>query len=387
MRDIAGLISKAAEKTGFQREFFELNNIPTEPSNIMVVTFFGDIRSLFVLSSLLLHRFKEQDKPSKYIILCSWPGFSCFFPYMDEYWSIQNEAHVKKLYASASGFINKNEIINQYHRNLNQYFFEDLVSLDTQFEAYYNNGLTTEFWNKYKRVKVFLPSVPSAISTGRDFNREFVEKGGYKVLVYPITNIMSWHNNQPRSISVPKDFWTALITRLLKERFVPVVCKNALTYDLSSDFSGKCIYFSETDMSKVLSVMRMTGCVLDVFSGISRYALAARTPFVCVDERSRYIGLKEYEIDDLCCLNVPKKYIFSFSTIIEGGAAASWDFDIFNSIIAKLRDFLPSIDKEKLPTTGQSLEFVSYDLVRDRKLNRIGTRLLKMPRESWEEKM
>ncbi len=94
MKDIAGLISKAAEKTGFCREVFDLNNIPTEPSNIMVLTFYGDIRSLFILSSFLLHRYKDQDKPSKYIILCSWPGFSCLFPYVNEYWSIQNESHI-----------------------------------------------------------------------------------------------------------------------------------------------------------------------------------------------------------------------------------------------------------------------------------------------------
>jgi hypothetical protein len=109
--------------------------------------------------------------------------------------------------------------------------------------------------------------------------------------------------------------------------------------------------------------------------------LAARTPFLYVDERARYIGLKEYEIDDLCGITIPKKYIFSFSTIIDGGTGASWDFDIFNSIIIKLQDFLPTIDKEKLPPTGQTLENVSYDLVRNKKLKRIGTRLLKMPKD------
>src|SRR5258708_5775499 len=142
MKDIIRFLEKASLKTGFKREFFKLENIPTDSSNITVLSFFGDIRSLFILSSLFLHRYKEQDKPSKYLILCSWPGFSCFFPYLDEYWSIQSELHVKKIYPLASGFVNKSDIISQYYRNLNQYFFEDLVSLDTQFSSYYNNGFT-----------------------------------------------------------------------------------------------------------------------------------------------------------------------------------------------------------------------------------------------------
>ncbi len=381
MKDIAGLIAKAAEKTGFQRDFFNIDNIPTDASNIIIAPFFGDIRSLFVLSSLLLHRYKEQDKPSKYLIVCGWPGFSFLFPYADEYWSIQNESHIKKLYPATAEFHNKSDLLGHYYRNLNQYFFEEVLSLEDQFKDYYNKGLTNEFWSKYKQVKKFLPSIPSSATLSKEFNRDFMEKGGYKVFIYPTTHMTNWHNNQCRQIAIPKDFWFSLINRLLKEKFLPVICKSFGTYDLSAEFSKSCIYFSDCDVSKVLTVMRMTGCVLDIFSGISRLALAARTPFIYVDERARYIALKEYEVDDLCGITVPKKYIFSFSTIIEGGTSASWDFDILNSIIIKLQNFLPTIDKETLPSTGQITEPVSYDLVRIRKLKRIGTRLLKMPKD------
>lgn len=381
MKDIAGLIAKAAEKTGFQRDFFNIDNVPTDAANITIAPFFGDLRSLFILSSLLLHRYKEQDKPSKYLIICGWPGFSCFFPYVDEYWSIQSDIHIKKLYFSASGFGNKNELIGQYYRNLNQYFFEEVVPIDTYFTTYYDKGLTNVFWDKYKQVNRFLPLVPSSALISKEFNREFNEKGGYKVFIYPITHITSWHHNQCHLIQTPKEFWIALIKRLLSEKFVPVICKSFGTYDLSAEFSKSCVYFSDSDIGKILTVMRMTGCVLDIFSGISRLALAARTPFVYVDERARYIGMKEYEIDDLCGINIPKKYIFSFPTIIDGGSIASWDFDIFNSIVIKLHDFLPTVDKETLPSTGQSLDYVAYDLVRSKKLKRIGTRLLKMPKD------
>ena len=381
MKDIAGLVAKAAEKTGFQRDFFNVDNIPTDAANITLAPFFGDLRSLFILSSLLLHRYKEQDKPSKYHIVCGWPGFACLFPYADEYWSIQSEQHIKKLYPSVSGFSNKSDLIGQYYRNLNQYFFEDVVPLDVYFSEYYNKGLTNAFWAKYKHVKRFMPSVPSLALLSKDFNREFMERGGYKIFIYPSTYINNWHNNHCRLIKAPREFWVSLINRLLKDGFLPVICKTFGTYDLSAEFSRNCIYFSDSDMGKILTVMRMTGCVLDIFSGISRLAMAARTPFLCVDERARYVGLKEYEIDDLCSVGIPKKYIFSFSTIIDGGTVASWDFDIFNSIIIKLQDFLPTVDKEKLPSTGQSLETVSYDIVRSKKLKRIGTRLLKMPKD------
>ena len=377
MKDIAGLIGKAAEKTGFQRDFFHADNIPTDASNIIIAPFFGDLRSLFVLSSLLLHRYKEQDKPSKYLIMCGWPGFSCFFPYVDEYWSIQSDLHIRKTYSTAIEFSNTNELVGQYYRNLNQYFFEEVLDLNNIMTPYYKGGFTDEFWKKYKSVKRFLPSFSSV---GKDLNREFNEKGGYKVFIYPIMYVNDWRNNQVKVVQISKDFWSCLIKRLLKENFVPVVYKGFLTYDLSSEFSNSCIYFSEVDMSKVLAVMRMANCVLDVFGGISRLALAARTPFVCVDERARYIGLKEYEIDDLCGIGVPRKYIFSFSTIING-SAESWDFNIFNSIVVKLNELLPVIDRDKLPHATQNMEFISYDLVRERKINRIGTRLLRIPKD------
>lgn len=381
MRDVAGLIAKAAEKTGFRRDFFKVEDIPTEPSNISIVTFFGDMRSLFLFSSLFLHRYKEQDKPSKYMILCSWPGFASFFPYVNEYWSLESEGHVKKLFSSTDNFGNKSELIGNIYRNLNQYFFEDIISADQEIDAYYKNGITDEFWHKYKSIKRFLPNINGSSVLGKDFNKDFIEKGGYKVLVYPNINLVSWQDNRTYVFQSPKEFWVALLERLVAEGFVPVVCKSLFTHDLSSEFSKNCVYFSEIDMGKVMSAMRLAGCVLDIFGGISRVALAARTPFLCVDDRGRYSGMKEYEIDDLCGFNIPKKYIFSFSTIINGGNKATWDFDIFNLVVAKLRDLLPSIDRDQLPSAMYSMENVSYEVVRERKLNRIGARLLKTPRE------
>ena len=51
----------------------------------------------------------------------------------------------------------------------------------------------------------------------------------------------------------------------------------------------RCVFVEEHDILQVLdSFMRATGCVLDVFNGLSRLALLARCPYLCIDERSRY---------------------------------------------------------------------------------------------------
>jgi hypothetical protein len=55
--------------------------------------------------------------------------------------------------------------------------------------------------------------------------------------------------------------------------------------------------------------------------------------------------------------------------------------DIFNLIISRLNEFLPNIDRDALPLTNRSVENVSYDSVRKKKLKRLGTRLLKIPKD------
>jgi hypothetical protein len=381
MIDVAGFIKKAAEKSGFVRERYDDRKIPTDASNICVVPFFGDLRSLFVLSSILLNRYREEDKGSKYFIFCSWPGFQALFPYVDEYWGIQDEQSVRKLYANASQFRNKNNLAGSYYRNLNQYFFEDVVMPHEQFLPYYKDGITDEFWKKYHQVRRFLPAVPSAAVLGKDFGRELASKGGFKVFVYPSQNLTAWRFNDVIQTPIGKEFWVVLVRRLLRERFVPVVYKGLLTHDVSSEFTDKCLYVAEQDFGKVLSSMRASGCVLDIFSGISRMALAARCPFVSVDEHNRWAALKEYEIDDLCSPGLPKQYIFSFPTIIEGGGPDTWDFNILNSVIARLHAFLPDLDRDNWPSTGESTEVVPYEAVRKKKAKRIGTKLLKVPKD------
>jgi hypothetical protein len=262
------------------------------------------------VDDLLLNRFRKEERGSKYFILCSWPGFESLFPYINEYWGIKDQSQIRPLYEHVNHFENKSPLISSIYRGLQHYFFEDLIFPEEQFKVYYNAGITDVFWKKYKQVLRFLPSVSSSLALGKDFNKDLMNKGGFKVFIYATIFINGWKNGSQNVITVPRDFWSVCIERVLSEGFIPVVYKGFLTYDVSAEFTDKCVYVNESDIGKVLVAMRTTGCVLDFFSGISKLALAARCPYIMVDERSRYMALKEYEIDDLCSVNIPKKYIF-----------------------------------------------------------------------------
>jgi len=381
MSDVVGFIRKAADRCGFLRERYDDNRLPTDVSRFCVVPFFGDLRSTFVLSSLLLRRFRDEERGSKYVILASWPGFGGLFPYADEYWGLQDTQVLKKLYQESSQFRNKSPLVATYYRDLNQYFFEDMVIPSDQFNSHYREGIKDGFWVRYKKIMRFMPSVPSTANLGKEFNRDLASRGGFKVFLFPSTHLQHWRLGDIGTMPISKDFWIILAKRMLAEKFVPVIYKSFMTHDLSGDLTGKCLFVDEPDIGKVMATMRATGCVLDLFSGISRLAIAARCPFLMVDERSRYASLKEYEIDDLCGKSLPKQYIFSFPTIIESGTIETWNDNILDSVIARLNTFLPDLDRDMWPSTGESFEQVPYDTIRKIKMKRFGTRLLKIPND------
>lgn len=378
MSAVVEFLKKTSSRNGFLRERYEEKNIPTDFSNLTVFMFFGDYRSLFVLSSLLLPVYKEKYKSSKYFILCSWPGFQGLFPYVDEYWSFQDESQIKKLYEASEGFKNKSDLNTIYFRNLNE-FFRD-VNDQKALKSYYDDGLKrTYVGNKIQR---FLPFVPSSSILGKEFNRQLTIRSGYKVFLAPFVYCKQWGNGYAKNVKVKREFWTELIDNFLKNNFVPVVWQNSLTYDLSQDYLDKCLFVNDVDINKILSTMRATGCVLDVFNNISRLAIAARCPFLAVDERSRYNNLKEYEIDDICAEKLPKQYIFSFSAILTDGYPQNWNQDIIPNIMKRLEEFIPSLDRDQWPTTGESLDIVNYeDAIREIKKKKFGTKLLKINRD------
>ena len=211
----------------------------------------------------------------------------------------------------------------------------------------------------------------------QDFAKDIFLNDKNKIFLSPLKYVQSWRHGRNTKNLADKKFWVGLVNRLLEKNFVPVIWQNDNTFDLSGEFLEKCLYLNDKNISKILAAMRASTLVLDVFNSLSRLAIAARTPFLAVDERSRWIGLNEQEFDDLCFKYLPKEYIFTFSTIVSEGGMNSW-IDLYDGISVKLNKLISSIDRNKLPSTGEYEEVVSYSIVRQNRNKKLGTRLLKL---------
>lgn len=378
MIEIQSILKKAADKSGLKRIRYNEKNLPTSVENIVIFPFFGDNRSSFVLSSLLLRRIKEELKSSKYFILVSWPGNEGLFPYVDEYWHVEDQSVLEKLRTEIVGFENFSSVFTLIIRNLNQYFYDIFTNKD--LKTYYNNGLTKDFFERFKHVKVSLPSIPSSAALGTEYSRTISQKE-LKVFLYPSKNVYSCKSGGLVSSKAPKQFWLECVDKLLKNKFFPIVYSDIFSYDISSDFTDDCLHLKNIDLLKALGIMRATGCAIDFFNGISRYAVCARTPFVCFEERSNFNILKDYEINDLCCKKLPKEYIFGFSTIIENGDKQAWNSNLLDHLIIKLNKIYDKLDRDSWPASTEMNEIVPYDSVRKIKNRKLGSRFVKIERE------
>lgn len=378
--DIRDFIQGAADRTGFIRERFDDKSTPKDLGEITVMPIFPDIRHACVLSQILLNRYRSEMKGSRYFIACGWPGHQGLYPGVDEYWSLRDGADLVGFYGECDGLWNRSNQHTLIMRNLIENF-RDVVDV-RDLEPYYHNGITQSFWDTFRHVKRYRPMIPSSALLGKDFNRDLAMKAGFKVFVWPARYLHTWKNGRLRLERTNREFWGALVKRLLDEKIVPVLWRTPLSYDLSSDFLDQCVYLNEVDILRAASAMRAVGCVLDVFSGVSRLAAMARVPFLCCDERQRHMNVKEYELDDLLGRDVPKQYIFTFSTIINGGASQDvWDSNLFNNMCGRLHAMLPALDRDKWPTTSESTDIIPYELVRNYNIKKLGVRLLKITRD------
>jgi hypothetical protein len=378
--EVASILKKASEKCRFDRSKFIQVDIPTTIDNVTVMVFFGDIRSMFILSAILLKRYREEVKGSKYFILCTWPGYEVLFPWVNEYWGIHDVAVFKSCFSVASSFNNDSSYALQFRKGLN-HWFNDVVGVE-ELETYYNNGIKQEFWDRFKHVKRYLPSVSSSAILGPLFNKEIIKKSGYKVFISPSELIQKWHYDKIVNIKVARLFWKELVKELINSGITPVLHIGVNGYDISSDFLDKCIYLKDYDISKVLAAMRATGCVLDIFSGISRLAVAARTPYMYIDERVRHSGQKENEIEGLCCeKGLLREYIYSFPDVIVNGDISTWKTSLFDLILSKLFKFLPILNRDTWPSPVESLEIVLYENVKQANLKKFGIQFMKVNKD------
>lgn len=351
---IAEFVKRAAEKCGFNREKYIENNLV---DNFLAVPFFGDQKHEFILASFLLHRIKEET--GKYIILCGWPNNSALFPYVDEYWSIKDVGAIKSMLPKADGFGNKDKKSDFFYQQLNR-FFETLTP--ENLHTLYNNGFTTKF---FERFKFLLYNLPSQIG----LKKEIV---GKKVFIQPTREVDSWRREKIK-VSCRVEFWEQLIVKLSEAGYLPVVKQDASTYDLSSKYSGRAHFVGEMKILDQLALMRSC-CVLDIFGGLSKLAFVARAPFVSMTERNLYIQGKDCELNDLCCSDLPHCYIFSFATMLEGK-----DYlNLVDLALAKINEFIPSVDPNKLPNTREISVVLPYLMVREQKAKRLGSKFFKI---------
>lgn len=360
--DVNDYLNKATERAGLTREKFVESKVPGSLSNLVIVPFFGDWRSEFIFSTMLLNRYRSLHS-STYLIVCSWPGHHGLYPYADEYWSVKDESSLVHLVRGAAGLVNEKS--SSWEKTLLRLFDKIITPDDEPFVSWYDKGFTAEYLKRFNRIIYTLPSVPSV---NMSFNRTFTDAKGKTVFIFPSLYINSWKHRRKELILTSEQFWIRLAKRLIEKGIKPVVYQNYMTHDLSPDLGSQCAYFNDNNIMTVIGVMRACECVLDVFTGISRLAMVARSPFVACDERQRFADLKEYEIDDLCGKSLPKKYIFSFAPIVEGGTANV----LIEGVVNKLESFLPTLNRDSLPSTVEMTADLNYADVRKKDLNRLG---------------
>lgn len=364
--NVANFLSRAAQQCGFEREKFVETNVPDDFNKVVVILFLGDDRALSILSMLLFKPYVETVLKNKYVILCSYPGFSGLFPKADEYWSVSDSMAVADLMSGASGFTNSDKRVDTIGVQLRRHFLS--VITEDNFKIFYDNGLTSTFFDSFKKVERFLPAIPY----WRGGTIETSLKGGQGVFLYPVFYGRVWSRDKETLVKMPKEFWIQLVEGLIAAGYSPVVYQNQKSHDISTHFGEKCHYCSDRNIISVLAAMRATGFVLDLFSGISRLAVVARCPFLVADERQRYVKSKEYEINDLCVGGMyPYRYVFSFPTLI------GWaNNDVIKHIVSAVGKFLPH--KAELPPASESCDEVPYDVVRKHKAARLGVKFIKV---------
>jgi len=367
LSEVKDFINRVLSRTKITREKFVENKVPTSFAPIKLVLFFGNIRSEFVLSTLLIHRLFDVSR-SDYLIVVGWPGHSGLFPYADEYWCVEDENTLFDLCRHVDSF--GNDKIAGYEKLLLRYF--DSVTSATELVApYYTDGFSKKFIEEFKDLQYQLPSVPSIAVR---WSQELEKDTGPRIVIHPSKFVQTWRRGRPSQRLVQKEFWFALVKRLVERKYRPVLLTDYASYDLSPEFPTSCAYVTDRNLLTRLGVMRTSDCVLDVFNGLSRYALIARCPYFVCDERLRYFNSKDYELDDLCGRTIPKDFFFSFTPLLDTS-----HHEVIDGVINKLGRFLPKVNRDQLPSSVEKDVRLPYELIRKRNPLKLSLKFIKPP--------
>jgi len=364
MSEVLDFINRVVERTHLKREMFADKRLPSSMRNLRIIPFFGDAKSEFVLSTMLLPRLFPND----YVIVCSWPGHFGIYSGIGEFWSPQDDTALGDLARSVYGFGNTK--LNMYERLLLRYF--DNVTVPTDFASdYYWKGFTSKYFAELHDIEYVLPAIPSVNMAWTNMHLS----KNVSVFLTPSKFIHSWEQGREKRRILDVSFWKEMIQSLLEREYQPVVAQDYGTYDLSPDFATDCLFISERNLLALLGVMRACDCVIDVFNGLSRYAMIARCPYLVCDERQRYFNSADYILDDLCGEDIPNTYLFSFAPAAEKSASL-----LVEAILNRLTEFIPTLDRDAWPSTVDISKRLSYDKVRKREIQRIGARFITVPK-------
>lgn len=367
-----------SQRIKFIRKRYDNQNVPSDLDDLIVVPFFGDIKHTYILSSFLLNNYK-RIKTSKYLILLSYPGFEHVFPYVDEYWQPSDFSQIKQIFLNSNYFENNSNFYLDLLRSLNENFRSIISS--SFFKELYCNKFEEKYWDLFGKndAKVFMPMIPSSAVIQKDLLKEINSRNN-KIFILPSTHVNYWSNGRYRKSLVSKNFYIELIKNLNNNKIFPVIWNNNFSYDLQDEFKDKenCLFINSNNLFEVLPVIRLTGCVLDIFNSLSKFANIARTPSIILEERSKYFLSREYEIDDLVELDLPGSRTFSFSSYITNGNKNYWDSDIFKCIIRNCEEILPFIDREALPSTVEFNKKINLSIIRKLSNKKMGSKFLKI---------
>jgi len=380
---ISEFLSNTAARLNFKREKFVEKNIPTNFDQISVFFGLGDLRNTAAISTMILPRLRKEKKALRYFIVFGYPNFSCLYPYADEYWSFNNDDKFESIYYDSCGVDNSSILKTIYLRHLNENF-RDVIKQD-DISNIYDSCLKTPFWENNKNIRIILPQVSSGlISFNEEIQKRFNDLGKRKILIFPSKKIQIYRKNKLVFHHVDINFWKNLIEKLLKLDIGVVCVKNNLTYDISEFFLNEKTIFNvvEQDLEKIMSLMRLTGCVLDFFSGIGRFAAIARVPYITIDERHRYFKFKEYEFEDIVGKNLPIERMFLFADLIN--PTNNLFENVAKNIINKIDKLINGLEKVKGLPSSPYLDYTSnYENVRYYQTQKMGVNFIKFPPKAY----
>jgi hypothetical protein len=332
---------------------------------------------------MILPRLRKEKKALRYFIVFGYPNFSCLYPYADEYWSFNNDDKFESIYYDSCGVDNSSILKTIYLRHLNENF-RDVIKQD-DISNIYDSCLKTPFWENNKNIRIILPQVSSGlISFNEEIQKRFNDLGKRKILIFPSKKIQIYRKNKLVFHHVDINFWKNLIEKLLKLDIGVVCVKNNLTYDISEFFLNEKTIFNvvEQDLEKIMSLMRLTGCVLDFFSGIGRFAAIARVPYITIDERHRYFKFKEYEFEDIVGKNLPIERMFLFADLIN--PTNNLFENVAKNIINKIDKLINGLEKVKGLPSSPYLDYTSnYENVRYYQTQKMGVNFIKFPPKAY----